>query len=206
MPTWRLSLTGPPVSIGNARSINPKFYESEFARRWKRVLHSRRLMAAAERGGYRIVFVAHPNNEPYVDFFDVPPTIEVRRFSDGETLKDIFQRLSVFITDYSSKAFDAAYLDKPVIYYQFDRDLVFGGAHLSVPGYFNYERDGFGPVYREERDLLDAIERMADGAVPDAIYHERAARTFAFRDGKSRERVLQAILSLEAGPSKARID
>ena len=199
MPTWRLSLTGASVGIGNARSINPKFYESEFARRWKRVLHSRRLMAAAERGGYRIVFVAHPNNEPYVDFFDVPSTVEVKKFSDGETLNSVFQQLSVFITDYSSKAFDAAYLNKPVIYYQFDRDLVFGGAHLSVPGYFSYERDGFGPVYREEGDLLEAIERMADGALPDPVYGERAARTFAFRDGKSRERVLQAVLSLGGG-------
>ena len=198
MPTWRLSLTGPHVSVGNARSVNPQFYESEFARRWMRVLHSRRLKAAAELGGHRVVFVAHPNNEPYIDFFNPPPSIEVRTFSSGESLKSIFQQLSVFITDYSSKAFDAAYTGKPVIYYQFDRELTFGGGHLSVPGYFSYERDGFGPVYREEAELLDAIERITGGVAPDPVYRDRAAKTFAFRDGKSRERVLQAVLSLDA--------
>lgn len=198
MPTWRLSLTGPSLTAGNARSINPAFYQSEFATRWKSVLHSPRLAAAAKRGGYKIVFVAHPNNEPYIDFLDIPRSIEVQTFSQGKSLQATFQQLSVFVTDYSSKAFDAAYLEKQVIYYQFDREVVFGGGHLSAPGYFDYERDGFGPVYREEADLLYAIDRIADGVGGDPVYRARAAKTFAFRDGKSRQRVVEAVMALGA--------
>jgi len=198
MPTWRLSLTGPTLALGNKRAVNPAFYGSEFARRWKSVLQSLRLAAAIRTAGYRVVFVPHPNLEPYIDFFEVPAEIEVRTFSHGQSLQSVFRQLSLFVTDFSSKAFDIAYLGKPVIYYQFDRDQVQGGSHLSVPGYFDYERDGFGPVHSEEAGLLAAIEGFIGGAGVDPIYGQRARDAFVFRDGKCRERVLQAVLALSS--------
>jgi CDP-glycerol glycerophosphotransferase (TagB/SpsB family) len=198
MPTWRLSLTGPGLARGNKRAVNPAFYSSEFARRWKSVLQSPRLAAAIRANGYRVVFVPHPNIEPYIDFFEVPVEIEVRTFSHGQSLQNVFRQLSLFVTDFSSKAFDVAYLGKPLIYYQFDRELVQGGAHLSVPGYFDYERDGFGPVHSEEADLINAIEGFVGGGGADPIYAQRAAGAFVFRDGKCRERVLQAVLALSS--------
>ncbi|MEX6101942.1 CDP-glycerol glycerophosphotransferase family protein [Mammaliicoccus sciuri] len=42
----------------------------------------------------------------------------------------LFKESKLMITDYSSVAFDFSFLEKPVIYYQFDRD------RLSV----NYHR------------------------------------------------------------------
>ena len=45
----------------------------------------------------------------------------------------------------SSVAFDFAYLGKPVIYAQFDKEE-FYEKHDYKAGYFNYERDGFGEV------------------------------------------------------------
>ena len=65
------------------------------------------------------------------------------------------------------------------------------------PGYFDYERDGFGPVCEEEDALLDTIEAFLDGKPLDPIYRERAEKTFIFRDGKCCERVFDAILDLD---------
>ena len=39
--------------------------------------------------------------------------------------KDIFAQTDLMITDYSSVAFDFAYLRKPIVYSQFDRDSFF---------------------------------------------------------------------------------
>jgi CDP-glycerol glycerophosphotransferase (TagB/SpsB family) len=195
MPTWRLSLTGPSVRAGNRRAINRAFYTSEFATRWKNLLHSPRLRAVADRG-HRVVFVPHPNNEPYLDFFEVPSAFEVDTFHNGKKLRETFRRVSLYVTDYSSKAFDVAIMGKPVIYYQFDVSSVLGGAHLGLPGYFDYRRDGFGPVFNAEDEVLGEIERIAAGGVPDSVYGERATAAFPLRDGKSRERVLAAILAM----------
>ncbi len=197
MPTWRSSLTGMAEGVGNARAANKAFFESEFAQRWKSFLHSERFLESVERAGWRVIFLPHPNIEQYLDYFDLPDSVELKRFGEGASLHQTFRDLSLFVTDYSSKAFDIAYLQKPVIYYQFDPDVFFGGGHMSRAGYLDYERDGFGPVVHEEADLVAAVESMlAAGGAQDAVYRQRAERTFPFRDGKCSERVFRAIKAL----------
>ncbi len=197
MPTWRSSLTGSAKGAGNERSASPKFFDSEFARRWKELLHAPRLAELARELMHRIVFVPHPNIEQYLAHFDLPKAIEIRRFGEKEPIQGLFRSLSALVTDYSSKAFDAALLGKPVVYYQFDRERFFRGEHISRPGYFHYETDGFGPVCIEQHELLGALERMLRNGRPDGIYRERAERTLVFRDGKNCERVVDAILAME---------
>ncbi len=196
MPTWRKSLVGEQRGAGNARHRNATFAQSEYAQRWKRLLNAPRLLAAAAAVGYKLVFIPHKNIEPYVDVFELDRSIEVKRFG-GESISPLFQSLSLFLTDFSSVAFDIAYLGKPLIYYQFDEEIVFGGGHIGKPGYFDYERDGFGPVCREEEQVLDLVEAFLSGQSPDPIYRQRADDTFIFRDGRCCERVYDAILALD---------
>lgn len=102
------------------------------------------------------------------------------------------------ITDYSSTAFEVAYLKKPCLYYQFDKEEFFSGTQIYAKGYFDYERDGFGPVAYTEDELLDALEGLAAcGFEPQEPYRSRMEETFPFRDGKCCERVYEAIKSLD---------
>ena len=195
MPTWRESLTGIGDSAGHERPVSPAFQRSEFARRWRDLLHSPRLLDAATAAGRSVLFVPHPHLEPHIAHL-CPPGIEVRRFSDRDSIQPVFADLDLLVTDFSSKAFDAALLGRPVIYYQFDREDFFGGEHAGAPGYFDYERDGFGPVVGDHEALLDLIEARLKGTEPDSVYRERADATFQFRDGKCCERVLEAIRAL----------
>lgn len=195
MPTWRYALTGRALGAGNARSENPAFYASAFARTWKSLLHAPRLAEIAS--GHSIVFVPHPNLEQYLPFFELPSTVEVVTFGSGTSLQPVFRGMSAFLTDYSSKAFDAAYLYKPVVYYQFDTDAYFGGGHTGAPGYFDFSRDGFGPVAATESETLDAIAAaLQAGASTPQPYRSRAEQTFAFRDGRCSERILAEIRRL----------
>lgn len=198
MPTWRQSLVGTNKGLGNDRVHNPAFYESEFATTWKSLLHSSALRELVETHGYRVQFFPHANIQPYLSWFAPPSFVETVSHRPGESMQDVFRRASVMLTDYSSTAFEMAYLGKPVLYYQFDRDFVFGGGHTTKKGYFEYERDGFGPVCVDEPSLLDALRAMfAAGAELAPEYAERIDRTFAYRDGKSCERTLDAILALD---------
>ena len=101
----------------------------------------------AEKFNYEITFAPHPNIEPYLDFFDIPNYIQVWKGSNAiESIQTLFGQSSILITDYSSVAFDMAYLNKSIIYYQFDQKEFFSGAHTLQRGWFDYESSGFGPV------------------------------------------------------------
>jgi CDP-glycerol glycerophosphotransferase (TagB/SpsB family) len=94
-------------------------------------------------------------------------------------------------------AFNAAYLDRAVVYFQFDADLVRGGGHVGRAGYFDYERDGFGPVVSTLPEAIDAISASLErGGVPTEQYLKRNADTFLLRDGKCCERATAAIEAL----------
>jgi glycosyltransferase involved in cell wall biosynthesis len=197
MPTWRKSLTGQQIEGTNLRARNNAFYKSDFARQWRSLLHSERLRAAADAAGRKVVFLPHKNIEPYIDFFDPPSWVELRRFGGDQSIQALFRDVAFFVTDYSSVSFDIAYLDKPLAYYQFDREFAYAGGHQTMPGYFDYARDGYGPICEDEESLLQTIESFLRGERPSPIYRERSARTFLFRDGKCCERVYEAILRLD---------
>ena len=63
----------------------------------------------------------------------------------------------VLVTDFSSVSMDFVYMEKPILYFQFDRDD-FRKGHQSV-GYFDYDRDGFGPVARRYPASLQHLKR-----------------------------------------------
>jgi CDP-glycerol glycerophosphotransferase (TagB/SpsB family) len=107
----------------------------------------------------------------------------------------LFARALVVVTDYSSAAFDAAYIERPVVYFQFDRDRVFRGEHHGRRGYFDYERDGFGPVTESCEQAQDAIITAVEkGPQPVPEYLARVERTFPVRNGRATRRVYRAIV------------
>jgi CDP-glycerol glycerophosphotransferase (TagB/SpsB family) len=104
----------------------------------------------------------------------------------------------VLVTDFSSVAFNAAYLERPVVYYQFDAESVLGGGHTGRQNYFEYTRDGFGPVADTRDGAVDAvIEALTHGPSPLPEYQARIDATFTQRDGRCCERVVAHVLSTE---------
>ncbi|RAE40652.1 hypothetical protein DN540_40030, partial [Burkholderia multivorans] len=73
---------------------------------------------------------------------------------------------SVLVTDLSSVAFDAAFIDRPVVYFQFDTESIYGGGHTTKPGYFSFENGGFGPVVSTVAEAVDAIGSLISGDDP----------------------------------------
>lgn len=195
-PTWRVWLT-PPLKAGSQRRvINDDFHQTDYARNWLGLLTSERVGRIAREQNLRIGFLPHPNLQPILDSMDLPDYVLPLTF-EGNDVREFFARAAVMVTDYSSMAFNAAYIDRPVVYFQFDTDRMFGGDHVGRGGYYDYESQGFGPVTFDLDSAEDAVAGILErGRDPEPLYVRRIAATFPFRDGRACERVTAAIEDL----------
>lgn len=195
IPSWREYLLGPKDSRTGARELNNDFEKTHFARAWLGLLESHRLLKLAESHDATIAFMPHPNMQPYLHRLSVPQHVKLLSY-DSSDIQENLAEARVVVTDFSSVVFDAAYIRRPIVYYQFDQAEAFSGAHTVRQGYFSYEEDGFGPVAYTEQEALDALEAiMLNGHPP--MYIERMNRTFPHSDDNCSARVIQAIRELE---------
>ena len=193
MPTWRKSLMVKPDPVTGIWIIRDDFKDSEYYRFYNSLLNSERLISAAKKYGYTICYKPHPNIEPYLDMFDKHE--DVLFFETAKTYREIFAETDLMLTDYSSVAFDFAYLRKPIVYAQFDKEAFFSGEHSYTAGYFDYERDGFGECEYDLDSTIDTIiGYMENGCSMKEKYLERINRTFAFSDKNCCERVYKKLI------------
>ncbi|MDK3159661.1 CDP-glycerol glycerophosphotransferase family protein [Kamptonema cortianum] len=197
IPTWRKYLTDELHTVGNRRGKLEGFLDSDYARNWGAVLRDPRLRDLAERNGKKVIFVPHPNIAMYLDDLNVPDWIEQVDIRKGQSYQDLFVRAAVALTCFSSAVSEVAYLQRPVVYFQFDADQIFAGGHVYKEGYFSFKRDGFGPVTDTPDEVIDALATALEGR-EDPVYAERRAKAFPFRDGNCCERVCQAVEALAA--------
>lgn len=194
-PTWRHWLSPPLAPGSQRREVREGFWESDYAKNWMGLLTSERLRRCVEDRGLRVGFLPHPNLQGILREVELPDHVLPLEFSGD--VRSYFARSAALSTDYSSMAFNAAYLDRPVTYFHFDAEQMFGGGHVGRGGYFNYERDGFGPVaYRLEDAIDDLVSVVERGHEPDGLYAARIRATFPVRDGRACERVTAAIEAL----------
>lgn len=192
MPTWRIYLS----DLSKA-----DFKRCEFYQKYQSLLNSQRLEELLEQYGYRLKFCPHFNLLPYIDCFESKnDRIEIVLQEEREIQKLLIQA-DVLLTDFSSVFFDFAFMQKPVLYYQFDQKEFFNRHYQK--GYFSYADHGFGAVAEEEETLLDELayllKRDCQMAEP---YRSRAEAFFGVRDHNNCRRNFEAILSLTGAGEK----
>ena len=191
MPTWRKYL------LDKKQKPTASFAELEYVRRWRSVLQSPALRRLLEEYGLTLTFCPHAAVAPFAEIFDPPDYVEVIDQLATPSLHPLFAQTALLVTDYSSVAFELAYIEKPVIYYQFDAAQFYGGGHLGFTGYFDFARDGFGPICEAEVDLLRCVSASLSGNEPPQ-FAERRRTTFPYRDGQCCQRTYESILELDA--------
>lgn len=195
-PTWRQNLIGAAAPGSYERDKVDEFSDSLYARSWSGLLNDPRLAEAARQHGLQIVFCPHPNMMIYVPDFGVPEHVRVVEPSKEGGYQPLLAKAAVLINDYSSVASEVAYLNRPVVYYQFDEGEIFSGGHTYGKGPFDFRRDGFGPVTTAHDATVDAIIAAISGD-EDPVYAERRMQAFPHRDGRCCARIHQAILALD---------
>lgn len=191
MPTWRKSLLGEADPRNGRRKALPGFAESGYAEFWRSLMQNEELRDTAARLGYEIVFLAHPNMRGTEESFAFDEDVKIDR--DDRPYSEVLAESDLIVTDYSGVAFDFGYLNKPVVYAQFDRDSLDGNSH-TYSDEFDYERKGFGEVeLTVSGTAARIIEYMLSGCVMKDEYRKRVDELFAYRDRKNCERVFAAI-------------
>lgn len=198
MPTWRKWLMEDYNAAGSdkdAVQVKKDFAESGFYWFYNALLNHSALLEACETYGYTLCFLPHSNLRGSMDAFDRNHNV---LFLDYEKkYRDAFAEADLLLTDYSSTAMDFAYLRKPVIYAQFDKDRFFAGEHTYQKGYFEYEKDGFGEVVYDLESLVrETISYMQSGCSLKPVYRERIESFFAYNDHDNCQRVFDKITEL----------
>ncbi len=189
MPTWR----------GSDYPSGERFYETAFYRHFQSLLEDQRLKDLLEKHDLRLLFYPHIELQKELDKFrSLCDRIILASWQDYD-VQSLLMRCNLLVTDYSSVFFDLGYMEKPVIYYQFDLED-FLKYHYQK-GYFSYEEHGFGPLVKTEEALVDEIEKCIGNSFQmPKQYHDRLKAFYPLRDERNCERTYQ-ILS-EMGKEK----
>lgn len=198
MPTWRKWLMqdfNAADSDGDATRVRDDMAETEFFRFYNALLNDKELLEACEKYGYTLCFMPHTNLRESMHCFDHDERVIF--FDFDKKYRDAFAEADLLITDYSSTAMDFAYLRKPVIYAQFDKERFLSGEHTYQAGYFEYERDGFGEVVYDLESLIkEIIGCMRNGCRLDEQYQKRVDSFFAYNDRNNCRRVYEKIAEM----------
>ncbi len=195
MPTWRNGIVQPSW-IKNKIVSDEKFLNSKYYKTYQNLINNEKLIALLEKNDFNLIFYPHYEIQQYLKYFFTDSdriTIANKDFYDVQTL---LIESKLLISDYSSVHFDFAYMDKPLIYYQFDKDDFFSKHYKK--GYFSYEKHGFGPVLETEDEVVAFVEKAFENnfAVEDE-YRRRTNEFFILKDTKNCERIYNEIISLE---------
>lgn len=177
IPTWRDWISSDEV-----------FLESEYYQRYAELIHNPDLHSFAKRNGMNIVFCLHPNMQNFTSHFSDAP---VQIISQGEVdVQLLLKESKMMITDYSSVGFDFSFLDKPIIYYQFDRRRFIG----KRPSHLDLDNDLPGNIVYTMDELLDTLnlyEAASFTMLPE--YKERADKFIKYRDLDASKRIYTVI-------------
>lgn len=177
IPTWRDWL----VTVD-------RFMESEYYQRYQELIHSERLHDLASKYNFKIIFCLHPNMQKFAHFFE---DAQVTIINQGEVdVQHLIKESSMMITDYSSVGFDFSFLEKPILYYQFDRDKFIG----KRPSHLDLDNDLPGMVCFDQFTLLTELEEYAkDNFAVKEKYINRANKFINNKDTSSSERIFKVI-------------
>ena len=197
MPTYRTWLRPVDSSKEATNGEKENFVQSEYYMKYKELLEDKELSRMLKTAGYELVFYPHYTMQPFIDLFRGENVSSVVTLAEREKydVQELLMKSAVLITDYSSVYFDFGYMKKPVVLYQFDKEKYRYNQYSE--GWFNYERDFFGPIFTEKDDLLEYVSELLknNNEMPkmDLIYKKKINELFTYTDSENCCRVYKTI-------------
>lgn len=196
MPTWRSWLSRDKATAFVTEKEKSSFMQTDYYQEYKKLLTDKKLINKLQEKGYKVVFYLHYQLQDYTELFvqfeNESIIIADRHHYD---VQDLLIKSKILVTDYSSVFFDFAYMNKPEVFFHFDYKR-FVSNHYAK-GYFDYEKDAFGPCFKDEKKLVDYLSDLLDrDCCQPSEYGIRADEFFNMRDNHNCERTFEAIRML----------
>lgn len=187
MPTWRNYLGRDTNFLGEKID----FLKTDYYKFWNGLINDKELIKYIEKNDITILFYPHIEMKKYWnEFKSISKNIKFLNLKHD--IQEIFKSSSLLITDFSSVFFDFAYMKKPIIYFQFDREEYRNSGYFE--GYFSYERDGFGPITENIKDTVNKIkEYISNDYKVEKSYLEKMEDFFELHDNKNCERIYEVL-------------
>ena len=186
MPTWRKYLKYGKEGITE---------QSEYVKKWNALINHPQLLSALEKNGMELVFYPHHELQEHISLFHSECERVIIADEKHYGVQELLKESMILVTDFSSVFYDFAYMRKPVVYYQFDKEKYYSEHYAR--GYFSYEEMGFGKVTENEdeaaREILGYIE---NGAVSEWEYASRVDEFFPIRNRENCRRIFEEIEKL----------
>lgn len=183
MPTWRQYLKG---------NSEIDFKNSDYFKLWNKLLNDQRVIENLENNHMQLLFYPHYEMQQYVKLFSSGSDRVVIADFDHYDVQTLLKESMLLITDFSSVFFDFAYMLKPMIFFQFDREAFFSTHYQK--GYFDYDKMGFGEVALTYEALIqELILYLGNGCKKKQKYVERIQKFFPLHDCNNCERIMEVL-------------
>ena len=198
MPTFRSWLKPKDTSQDDVTKEQAEvFLTSPFFQYYIELLTNKQLQLLLEKEDIQLIFYLHYSFQAYRSQFKGVnhPNIVIAGRNDYD-VQALLKESMLLVTDYSSVFFDFCYMKKPVIYYHFDQEE-YRNKHYKE-GYWSYERDGFGPVLKDCKNVVNEIyASVKRGFALTPEYREKADRFFVPYDTNNCKRLYDSIIKLK---------
>ena len=188
MPTWRKWIPSTTWADENKDDNIKVFLETEYYKKYNELINNNEFIKYLKENNMKAFFYLHYEMQVYRDLFTKKSNSVIIADIKNYDVQELLKESKLLITDYSSIAFDFAYMRKPIIYYQFDKER-YDKQHYQK-GYFDYENDGFGPTASNLNELIIYMYDI------DNKSEERASKFFELYDRKNCERHYEEIIKI----------
>lgn len=149
MPTWRSWIKS-----------EEELKESEYFNRYLELINNKELHSILEKNNYELTFYPHYQTQKLIEKMEIKVPDCIKLVKQGEKkVQELINENYLLITDYSTVAFDFAYSNKPVIFYQFDYDEFYTKHYNEGP--IDHRKDLFGVrVVGENKEIIKLLKSI----------------------------------------------
>ena len=178
MPTWRNYLVNPSYKK-EKNNLEKIFLRSEYYKIYKSLLNSEKLKKILNK--YKMKLIFNPNI--------------IIASKEENDVQELLRQSKILITDYSSVYFDFAYMKKPELFYQFDKEKFKQKQYKECST--EYKHKEFGRIAKKEDEVIEELEKILKNECKmEEKYIEMVEDTFAYIDNNNCKRTYEEIIKL----------
>lgn len=165
---------------------------SDYFKYIKSLLTNKKFLKVLQDNGIKVNVVLHSFVHKYYSFVKMLESENVIVLPKNTDIQKQLIDNSLLITDYSSVAWDFSYMNKPVIFYQFDLN-----EYLNYRGsYLDMKKDLFGKAVYNEDELIKIIDLYIQNDFKVNEKNNSINKYIKYTDNNNCERVYQEINKL----------